>query len=408
MSGDDWADTADRELAEGMAQRNCRSCGCMHDGLARIRNALAATGADPELLDSVREWQDELEAVTVDCRGCAHCYPAAATDAASDGVDDARVLSASTEADVAAAGSGPDAGDATGDADATARDPLAAWPPLPGDYHEMCTGADCPVAVSTLDDAALADELAARAPGTLCIVGRTRTENLGVEKLVRNVVANPTIRVLLVAGPDPEGHESGGTLRALAEEGVTDEMAVAGAPGSRPVLANATREEVSAFRERVDVVDLVGCTDPETILERVRAEAETACTCGECGPAASADERGPDAPGEAGFPDATAVTTASRVGADPSEPVRMDPAGYFVVVPRPDAGTVVCEHYDYHHERQHVVEGASASDVYREVVERDLVTRLDHAAYLGAELTKAELAVEEGLDYEQDGVPGGE
>jgi tetrahydromethanopterin S-methyltransferase subunit A len=386
MSGEDWVDAAGRELAEGMAQRKCHSCGCMHDGLVRIRTALSETGADPDLLDSVREWEDQLEPVTVDCRGCAHCYPAAATDAASEGVDDARVLSTSTGPEVGAAGSETDADASSGDGS----DPLAAWPPLPGDYHEMCTGADCPVAVSTLGDADLADELAERAPEGLCIVGRTRTENLGVEKLVRNVAANPTIRVLVVAGPDPEGHESGGTLTALAEAGVTDEMAVAGAPGSRPVLANATPEEVDAFRERVDVVDLVGCSDPDTILDRVRAEAEEACTCQEC------------------RPDAPAVSTAARVEADPSEPVRMDPAGYFVVVPRPESGTVVCEHYDYHHERQHVVEGASASDVYREVVERDLVTRLDHAAYLGAELTKAELAVEEGLDYEQDGVPGGE
>lgn len=71
----------------------------------------------------------------------------------------------------------------------------------------------------------------------------------------------------------------------------------------------------------------------------------------------------------------------SPIEADPDEPVRMDPAGYLVVIARHEAGTVVCEHYD--HTRLHVVEGGTATDVYREIVERDMVSRLDHAAYLG-------------------------
>lgn len=378
-SGTGWATEAREELAQGMAHEKCYACGCMHDGLARLERVLEETESDPAFLTAVRDWQDELEAVAVDCRGCSHCFPAEATNLAMDGVDDPGLLTTAAPADE----------DRSGTADGCEGPwvPTDEWPAVPGEYHEMCTGTDCPVSVSTLGDPALAADVAERAPEELCIVGPTRTENTGVEKLVRNVVTNPSIQVLVLAGPDPEGHRSGETLKALLEEGVTAEMQVSGAPGRRPVLANATQPEIEAFRDQVEIVDRIGCTDPDRIVETVVAESERACTCGEC------------------LTDPVSVPDATYVDADPDEPVKMDPAGYFVVLPRQDEDTIVCEHYDYDHNRQHVIAGESARDVYREVIERDLVSRLDHAAYLGAELAKAELALSEGFDYEQDGKP---
>jgi len=40
------------------------------------------------------------------------------------------------------------------------------------------------------------------------------------------------------------------------------------------------------------------------------------------------------------------------------------------------------------------------------VVERGLITRLDHAAYLGRELAKAEISIKTGALYEQDAALG--
>lgn len=377
--GAGWATEARAELDEGMAHEKCYACGCMHDGLTRLESVLEKTGTDPEFLTTVRAWQDQLDAVEVDCRGCSHCFPAEATNLAMDGVEDPQLLTTDAAADENLSG--------IGDQSSGSSVPGDEWPRVPGDYHEMCTGTDCPVAVSTLGDPGLAEAVADRAPDELCIVGPTRTENTGIEKLVRNVVTNPSIQILVLAGPDPAGHRSGETLQALLEEGVTGEMQVSDAPGRRPVLANATATEIEAFREQIDIVDRIGCTDPEQIVETVVAVSERACTCGEC------------------VADPVAVPDATVVEADPDEPVQMDPAGYFVVLPRQDEQTIVCEHYDYDHTRQHVIVGESAQDVYRDVIERDLVSRQDHAAYLGAELTKAELALSEGLDYEQDGKP---
>jgi tetrahydromethanopterin S-methyltransferase subunit A len=52
-----------------------------------------------------------------------------------------------------------------------------------------------------------------------------------------------------------------------------------------------------------------------------------------------------------------------------------------------------------------LVEGHTAAELYTPAVERGLVSRLDHAAYLGRELARAEHALAAGTRYVQDGAP---
>ena len=49
-----------------------------------------------------------------------------------------------------------------------------------------------------------------------------------------------------------------------------------------------------------------------------------------------------------------------------------------------------------------VFTGSSAEALCHAVTDSGLVTRLDHAAYLGRELARAEAALRSGGDYEQD------
>ena len=49
-----------------------------------------------------------------------------------------------------------------------------------------------------------------------------------------------------------------------------------------------------------------------------------------------------------------------------------------------------------------IVKGKTAEQVYDQIVEKGLVSRLDHAAYLGSELAKAEIALRTGKEYIQD------
>ncbi|RLG94095.1 dihydropteroate synthase-like protein, partial [Candidatus Bathyarchaeota archaeon] len=64
----------------------------------------------------------------------------------------------------------------------------------------------------------------------------------------------------------------------------------------------------------------------------------------------------------------------------------------------------VATHFRSHQDPDLVVKGNSAREIYHSILGRDLVGRLDHAAYLGKELTKAELALKLGRSYVQDGV----
>jgi dihydropteroate synthase-like protein len=48
------------------------------------------------------------------------------------------------------------------------------------------------------------------------------------------------------------------------------------------------------------------------------------------------------------------------------------------------------------------VKGKTAYDIYGKIVDLGLVSRLDHAAYLGSELAKAQIALKTGKEYIQD------
>ena len=86
-------------------------------------------------------------------------------------------------------------------------------------------------------------------------------QNLGIERLIENVVANTGIRRVVLCGADTAGkvgHFPGQSLLALVENGVDDKGRIIGAKGKRPVLKNVDPERVARFREQVVVVDRRG------------------------------------------------------------------------------------------------------------------------------------------------------
>src|SRR4030065_1497532 len=52
--------------------------------------------------------------------------------------------------------------------------------------------------------------------------GMLQTENIGVEKVICNIVANPNIRYLVVCGPESPGHLVGDAILAFCQNGVDD------------------------------------------------------------------------------------------------------------------------------------------------------------------------------------------
>lgn len=261
------------------------------------------------------------------------------------------------------------------------------WPYVPGSY--FVSHPDAPVAVTTLGSVALAEAVSRNPPSGLCIVGKVETENIGIEKIVKNVLSNPAIRYLVCAGNEPPRHLTGATLLALFANGIDERKRIPGSPGMRPVLPNTSAAEVQAFREQVQPVDMIGCTDVSAIHARVAELTRSAAPA--TGPRF---DRGREAGGE------TEVERVVAVGVDPRR-IKLDEAGYFVIHVEGDA--LLVEHYDYREKLLRVIEGRDARSIYLTAVRNGWVSRLDHAAYFGKELARAEWCMKQGLPFVQDG-----
>jgi tetrahydromethanopterin S-methyltransferase subunit A len=79
-----------------------------------------------------------------------------------------------------------------------------------------------------------------------------------------------------------------------------------------------------------------------------------------------------------------------------------DPAGFLVVHVDHKRGGIIVEHYDYKRQVKHKITGDDAESLCDTLLEKGLITRLDHATYVGRELAKAEAALKHGMRYSQD------
>lgn len=270
-----------------------------------------------------------------------------------------------------------------------------------GEYHVLSLQADCPVAVTTLASVELADQIRDSRPPGLSIVGKAETENIGIEKIIRNILAVPTIRYLILCGRESDGHYSGHTLSCLLLNGVDDRMRVIGSKGQKPVLTNVAMDEVNTFRAQITLIDLIGCTDQEVILDKLR----DVTALHFAGSAADSQSVSPEItrtePNSAVKAAGSTWPVVEAVEKDPHR-VKLDPAGYFVIVPKPQIGQILVEHYANSNAFLRMIQGDTARDIYWTIIDQGWVTELSHAAYLGKELTRAELSIQQGTHYVQD------
>jgi tetrahydromethanopterin S-methyltransferase subunit A len=82
-----------------------------------------------------------------------------------------------------------------------------------------------------------------------------------------------------------------------------------------------------------------------------------------------------------------------------------DPEGFFVVYADHLRRSICLEHYRNDGLLDTVITGAAAAELYIPAIEKGLASRLDHAAYLGRELARAEEALHTGAPYVQDAAP---
>ncbi|MBP2047030.1 dihydropteroate synthase-like protein [Methanobacterium aggregans] len=80
-----------------------------------------------------------------------------------------------------------------------------------------------------------------------------------------------------------------------------------------------------------------------------------------------------------------------------------DPSGSFKITVEDSAGERMIKAVHYiKMEPQMAIFGSTAKEIYDELLVRGLISRMEHAAYLGSELQKAEIALKTGKNYVQD------
>ena len=135
------------------------------------------------------------------------------------------------------------------------KSPASGWPIVKGDFNSG--DANSPVAVMTcgshLDEKGICDKGAA-------ICGSCKTENLGLEKVIANIISNPNIRFLLLCGTEVKGHLAGQTMVALHKNGVKDGRVV-GAEGAIPFIENLSGDAIKRFQEQVELVNIMEAED---------------------------------------------------------------------------------------------------------------------------------------------------
>jgi tetrahydromethanopterin S-methyltransferase subunit A len=249
------------------------------------------------------------------------------------------------------------------------------------------------VAICTLSNRDLAVRVTAAGEPAVAIAGRCDTENIGVEKVVLNLLANPRIRWLVICGTEAKGHRAGDAFLRLKERGVDADMRVLESASWRPILKNLTLLDVAQFRQQIEEVNLIGVTELESILAAARECANRPVQ------ASTADPAETDCRNDT-------LAAIEYIPAKAPKQLRLDRAGFFIVLPQPQKRLIVCEHYENNGRLAHVIEGRQAALIAATAVERGFVTQLDHAAYLGRELAKAEAALSNGITYEQDAALG--
>jgi tetrahydromethanopterin S-methyltransferase subunit A len=143
------------------------------------------------------------------------------------------------------------------------KSPASGWPIAKGDFHSG--DANSPVAVVTmgshLDEQGICD-------GGAALCGSCKTENLGLEKVIANIISNPNIRFMLCCGTEVKGHLSGQTMVALHKGGVK-EGRVVGAEGAIPFIENLNDAAIKRFQEQIEVVNIMESEDVGAIKAKI-------------------------------------------------------------------------------------------------------------------------------------------
>lgn len=93
------------------------------------------------------------------------------------------------------------------------------------------------------------------------LAGFLQTENIGIEKLICNVVANPNIRYIVLCGIESAGHWPGDAFECFMKNGIDEKRFIIGSKSPTPYLYNIMPEAIERFRKQVTLISLLSDKD---------------------------------------------------------------------------------------------------------------------------------------------------
>jgi len=223
------------EIAEDLEQiaqiKKCSFCGCFADTLKEF-SSISEENEKIELAEKTNILNGEVvKNKKYDCIGCNPCYPADISNLLFELND------ISPEKKV---------NSSCGCSSECSAEESAKWPIEMGDY--FIGNKKSSIAICTLTDTILPKTIIDELKEQVAIAGFCETENIGIEKIVKNIITNSSIRYLILcgndSGNDKMGHLSGQAILSLHENGISENEKIIGVKGKRPVLKNVTPEQI--------------------------------------------------------------------------------------------------------------------------------------------------------------------
>src|SRR3989338_6188144 len=102
------------------------------------------------------------------------------------------------------------------------------------------------------------------------ISGTLQTANIGIEKIVVNLISNPNIRYLILTGRE-SGHFPADAVRALFKNGADEKGYILNTKAPTAILKNIPREAIERLRQQIQFIDLTGMNNIEFLEKAVRS-----------------------------------------------------------------------------------------------------------------------------------------
>mgnify|MGYP001052188462 FL=1 len=257
---------------------------------------------------------------------------------------------------------------------------LKNWPPIDGRYE--VGNKIMPVAICT--NASIGEIKVDL--NKVAIIGKCVTENIGIEKIIQNVVSNSYIRYLILCGRESKGHFVSQAIEMLIQNGIDNDKRIIGAKGNMPFLRGIENILIERFRKQIIPIDLMPETDSQKIMNLVN----------DCLNKKNARP----------LKEAIKIKEIKEIEAKACPKWIPDPKGFFVISVDKNKKKILVEHFDKNNKLNEKIVGDCAEEISKTITNLDLIGDFkqtkEHSMYLGRELQKAEIALKNNLDFEQD------